>query len=232
MVFHRLLANWNILTTRCCAGGFAKINNLGNTMNLENIEAVGEAMAISLDGWINKKNDNKIYIDGQLVGELKGLKFIIEVTSKTLDTDIKSIKKAARKGVEAELSKRVDEILDKKEITINNQSKITWKNHSIARLKKGHDYLNPEIEIPIVGSCVPSENPILLSVNDVENDQGRWVNLSFTRSYFDSVTLRQIEIYTVEANYGNGWISSAPTLAYSDDIYLTQYHTRAMHSRR
>ena len=92
-------------------------------------------------------DDNKIHIDGQLIGELKGLKFLIEVTSKTLDTDIKSIKKAARKGVEAELSKRVDEILDKKEITINNQSKITWKNHSIARLKKGNDYLNPEIDL-------------------------------------------------------------------------------------
>ena len=37
-------------------------------------------------------NENKIHIDGQLVGELKGLKFLIEVTSKTLDTDIKSIK--------------------------------------------------------------------------------------------------------------------------------------------
>ena len=89
-----------------------------------------------------------------------------------------------------------------------------------------NDPLNPTIEIPIVGSCVPSENPILLSVDDVGNDQGRWVNLSFTRSYFDSDTLRQIEIYTVEANYGNGWISSAPTLAYSDDIYITQYHTQ------
>ena len=29
-------------------------------------------------------DDNKIYIDGQLIGELKGLKFLIEVTSKTL----------------------------------------------------------------------------------------------------------------------------------------------------
>ena len=27
-------------------------------------------------------NENKIHIDGQLVGELKGLKFLIEVTSK------------------------------------------------------------------------------------------------------------------------------------------------------
>ena len=92
-------------------------------------------------------NDNKIHIDGQLIGELKGLKFIIEVTSKTLDTDIKSIKKAARKGVEKELIKRVDEILTKSEIKINNESKIIWNNNAIARLKKGNDYLNPDIDI-------------------------------------------------------------------------------------
>ncbi len=92
-------------------------------------------------------NENKIYIDNQLIGELKGLKFLIEVTSKTLDTDIKSIKKAARKGVEEELVKRVNEILNKSEIEINNESKIIWKNNPIARLKRGNDYLNPEIEI-------------------------------------------------------------------------------------
>ena len=92
-------------------------------------------------------NENKIHIDGQLVGELKGLKFLIEVTSKTLDTDIKSIKKAARKGVEKELVLRVNEILNKGEIEINNENKIIWKNNPIARLKKGNDYLNPDIEI-------------------------------------------------------------------------------------
>ncbi len=94
---------------------------------------------------INDKN--KIHIDGQLIGELKGLKFLIEITSKTLDTDIKSIKKAARKGVEKELVKRVDEILDKKEINISTENKIVWKNNPIARLKKGNDYLTPEIDI-------------------------------------------------------------------------------------
>ncbi len=92
-------------------------------------------------------DDNKIYIDGQLIGELKGLKFLIEVTSKTLDTDIKSIRKAARKGIEKELLKRVDVILKKGEIDLNNESKITWKNNPIARLKKGNNYLSPEIEI-------------------------------------------------------------------------------------
>ncbi len=91
-------------------------------------------------------DDNKIYIDSQLVGELKGLKFLIEVTSKTLDTDIKSIKKAARKGVEKELVKRVEEILEKSEIDLNSDQ-IIWKNNPIARLKKGNNYLNPEIDI-------------------------------------------------------------------------------------
>ena len=90
---------------------------------------------------------NKIYIDGQFIGELKGLKFLIEVTPKTLDTDIKSIKKAARKGVEKELIKRVNEIVKNAEIELNNENKIIWKNNPIARLKKGNDYLNPEIDI-------------------------------------------------------------------------------------
>ena len=92
-------------------------------------------------------DENKIHIDGQLIGELKGLKFLIEVTSKTLDTDIKSMKKAARKGVEKELVERVNEILKKGEIQINTENKIVWKNNPIARLKKGNDYLSPEIDI-------------------------------------------------------------------------------------
>ena len=98
-----------------------------------------------LDTRINDKN--KIYIDGQLIGELKGLKFLIEVTSKTLDTDIKSIRKAARKGIGEELVKRVDQILSEGEIEINNNNKIIWKNNPIAWLKKGNGYLNPEIDI-------------------------------------------------------------------------------------
>ncbi len=92
-------------------------------------------------------DENKVHIDGQLIGELKGLKFIIEITSKTLDTDIKSIKKAARKGVEKELIKRVDEILDKGEIDLNKDCNFIWKNNPIARLRKGNSYLNPEIDI-------------------------------------------------------------------------------------
>ena len=124
-------------------------------------------------------DENKIYIDGQLIGELKGLKFLIEVTSKTLDTDIKSIKKAARKGVEKELVKRVEEILSKSDLKINEVNKITWKNNPIARLKKGNDYLNPDIDI-IADDALADESKIKLSsflikwlnnhINDVLGD--------------------------------------------------------------
>ena len=91
--------------------------------------------------------NNKIIIDGQFIGELKGLKFNIALTSNTLDTDIKSIKKAARKGIQEELKKRVERIINNKEISLTNDNKIIWKDNSIARLKKGSDYLCPEIEI-------------------------------------------------------------------------------------
>ncbi|MAC61130.1 MAG: hypothetical protein CMN37_04495 [SAR116 cluster bacterium] len=37
--------------------GYAKINNLDNKFNIQNIEAVGEAMAITLKGWINNKKE-------------------------------------------------------------------------------------------------------------------------------------------------------------------------------
>ena len=100
---------------------------------------------IILNTEINK--ENKIHIDGQLIGELKGLKFIVELTSKTLDTDIKSIKKAARRGVKDELDKRINEIINNQEISIDADSKIIWEGNPIAKLKKGHDYLSPQIEI-------------------------------------------------------------------------------------
>ena len=91
--------------------------------------------------------DNKIIIDGHLIGELKGLKFFIDVTSKPLDTDIKSIKKATRKALKEELEARVKLITDDKDLFIDEQNKIIWNGISIAKLKKGYDYLSPELEI-------------------------------------------------------------------------------------
>ncbi len=133
-------------------------------------------------------DENKIHIDGQLIGELKGLKFLIEITSKTLDTDIKSIKKAARKGVEEELVKRVEEIVTKADIKINNESKITWKNNPIARLKKGNDYLNPEIDV-IADDSLPesSKSNLIIFLN-------KWLSEYINKVLGDLVRLTEHQI--------------------------------------
>ena len=49
--------------------------------------------------------------------------------------------------MEKELVKRVEEILSTAEIQIDDESKIIWKNNPIARLKKGNDYLSPDLDI-------------------------------------------------------------------------------------
>ena len=91
--------------------------------------------------------DDKVLIDEQYIGNLKGLKFNIELTSNTLDTDIKSIKKAARKGIHEELLKRVGKIITENKVTLSDDNKIYWKDNAIAKIIKGIDYLNPEVEI-------------------------------------------------------------------------------------
>ena len=147
-------------------------------------------------------DENKIHIDGQLIGELKGLKFLIEVTSKTLDTDIKSIRKAARKGVEKELIKRVDEILNTSEIEIDNDSKIIWKNNPIARLKKGNSYLNPDIDIIADESLneeVKSKLNIFLNkwlsnhINDVLGDLIKLTNHQISNQYLRGLVFQLFE---------------------------------------
>ena len=151
---------------------------------------------------INEKN--KIHIDGQLIGELKGLKFLIEVTSKTLDTDIKSIKKAARKGIEDELVKRVNQILNSSELGINEENKIIWKGHPIARLKKGNDYLTPEIEI-IADDALRDEYKLKL-IKFLENWKNNYINhelkdlIKLTKHRIDNQYLRGLVFQLYENN--------------------------------
>ena len=132
--------------------------------------------------------ENKIHIDGQLIGELKGLKFMIELTPKTLDSDVKSIKKAARKGVKEELNKRVDNIIQNQKISVDNNSKIIWKDNPIGRLKKGHDYLNPEIEV-IADDSLELETKLKL-----EEFLKRWFNSHINEILGDLINLTKGKI--------------------------------------
>ena len=89
--------------------------------------------------------DDKVIIDEQFIGNLKGLKFEMDLKIGALETDIKSLKKAARQTVGPELQKRIQTIIDTGLIEIRDDFKIYWKNFPIAKLEAGKDYLNPEI---------------------------------------------------------------------------------------
>ncbi len=89
--------------------------------------------------------DNKVIIDEQFIGDLKGLRFEMDLKVGALEADIKSLKKAARQTVGPELQKRIQTIIDTGLIEIKGDFKIYWKNFPIAKILAGKDYLNPDI---------------------------------------------------------------------------------------
>jgi len=91
--------------------------------------------------------DNEVIIDDQFIGKIKGLKLELDLKKEALETDIKSLKKAARQTVSPELEKRIQIIIDTGLIKLNDDFKIYWDEYAIARLLSGRDYLNPGFEL-------------------------------------------------------------------------------------
>ena len=89
--------------------------------------------------------DDKVIIDNQFIGKLKGLKLELDLKAGALETDIKSLKKASRQSVGPELEKRIQIIIDTGLLEIKNDFKIYWKKFPIAKLLSGKDYLNPDL---------------------------------------------------------------------------------------
>ena len=132
--------------------------------------------------------DNKVLIDGQYVGELKGLKFIIDFNSKNLDADLKSIKKAARKGVEEELIKRANLIIKDRNLSIDPENKILWQKNPVAKIKKGDNYLNPEIEI-IADDSLPADVE-----KELEHFIKNWLSTYINEALGDLINLTKLKI--------------------------------------
>ena len=132
--------------------------------------------------------ENKILIGDQHIGELKGLKFIIDFNSKNLDADLKSIKKAARRGVEKELSKRAKRIIEEEKLSINQDNKIIWLDNPIAKIKRGENYLNPEIEV-IADEALPLEIR-----SELEQFIKNWLSSYIKETLGDLINLTNIKI--------------------------------------
>ena len=100
--------------------------------------------------------DNKVMIDDQFIGKINGLKLELDLKKGALETDIKSLKKAARQNVGPELEKRVQKIIDTGLIELHDDFKIYWNNFAIGKLLTGKDYLSPNIEL-IVDDILENE---------------------------------------------------------------------------
>ena len=87
--------------------------------------------------------NNDVMIDDQFIGKIIGLKLELDFKKGALETDIKSLKKAARQSIGPELEKRIQIIIDTGLIELNDDFKIYWNNFPIAKLSTGNIPLFP-----------------------------------------------------------------------------------------
>jgi len=124
------------------------------------------------------ENNEKVLINNQFIGNLKGLKLELDFKIGDLETDIKSLKKAARQNVSPEISKRINQIIDGKQIKLKEDMKIYWNSFPIAILTKGTDYLSPEL--------------ILIIDDIVENDE-KYKLHSFLKKWLETKIIDELD---------------------------------------
>ena len=109
------------------------------------------ARGLKQDALFNTKiiDNRKVVIDDQFIGELKGLKLDLDLKVDALDTDIKSLKKAARQSLSPEFQNRIKKIINNDLIELKEDFKIYWEEFPIAKLLPGKDYLKPEFSLII-----------------------------------------------------------------------------------
>ncbi len=93
--------------------------------------------------------NNDVMIDEQFIGRINGLKLELDLKKGALETDIKSLKKAARQTIGPELERRIQTIIDTGLIQLHEDFKIYWNKFPIAKLSAGTDYLNPNFNLII-----------------------------------------------------------------------------------
>ncbi len=93
--------------------------------------------------------NNDVMIDEQFIGKINGLKLELDLKKGALETDIKSLKKAARQTIGPELERRIQSIIDTGLIELGEDFKIYWNKFPIAKLSTGIDYLNPNFTLLI-----------------------------------------------------------------------------------
>ncbi len=149
--------------------------------------------------------NERVLINDQFIGTLKGLKMDLDLKIGALDADIKSLKKAARQNVAPEILKRINLILKCNDFELNGDFKIYWNKYPIAKLCPGKDYLNPEIELIIDDMIEFTEQ------KDLKDYLVKWLSNKITneldslfklKSIKESNSLVRALSYQLYENYG------------------------------
>ena len=129
----------------------------------------------------------KVFIDKQFIGKLKGLKLDLDLKIGALDADIKSLKKAARQNVGPEIINRIEKIIKLNSIRLENDLKIYWEKYPIAKLAPGKDYLKPEISL-IIDDMIES-----LDKQKLKNHLDNWISNKINIDLKDLLSLKNSE---------------------------------------
>jgi len=132
--------------------------------------------------------NEKVMINDQFIGQLKGLKLELDLKIGALDTDIKSLKKAARKTVGPEILNRIEQIKRTGLVELKDDFKIYLERYPIANLSPGKDYLNPELSL-VIDDMVESSDQLQLS-----NYLVNWLNNKIKNDLKSLIDLKQIKI--------------------------------------
>ena len=132
--------------------------------------------------------NGEVMINDQFIGQLKGLKLELDLKIGALDTDIKSLKKAARKTVGPEILNRIEQIKRTGLVELKDDFKIYLERYPIANLSPGKDYLNPELSL-VIDDMVEGSDQLQLS-----NYLMNWLNNKIKDDLKSLIDLKQIKI--------------------------------------
>ena len=131
--------------------------------------------------------NNEVIIDDQFIGKINGLKLELDLKKGALETDIKSLKKAARQTVSPELERRIQTIIDTGQIELEEDFKIYWNKFSIARLIPGKDYLKPNFELIVDDIIEHSQRQKLINFID------KWIKIKIDTTLKSLIDLKYLQ---------------------------------------
>ena len=135
----------------------------------------------------NILENNDVMIDNQFIGKINGLKLELDLKKGALETDIKSLKKAARQTVGPELERRIQTIIETSLIELHEDFKIYWNKSPIVKLTAGKDYLEPDFELIVDDILEQNQKQKLI------NFIGKWLKNKIEITLKSLVDLKNIK---------------------------------------